>query len=424
MLKTSPLKYCLRGGYLCQAWMEGHVGDEAVHKELGDRMERAATTASSLEAEQDSGSGPRCQDTILGGVDAQTRFETTSKQSNDPPLSRVNTLGSGEDSMKLMELMAHYTKLSELILLETTNDGELKIIASIEDKSRLSLKISTEDTQVETLCVPVTTASATPEVSTAAENLVYIRRSAEKRKDKGKAIMKEDESVQKKIKKQLDKTRNKKFVAEADQLHDIYLSDPEGYKLSHFKGMSYEDIRPIFERVWDQNNAFVPKDSEIEKEVMKKTRFDFPKKNQKSSKKRSREDSDKDNAKKQKLVDDAKKKELRDSIDVVPKDDNLLLIVVHDVLDLHKLVQERYDTTSPEGYDLLLWGDLEDLFEPNEDDEIWKNQQDYKLISWRLFDSCGIHMLLMHTRISIHMMIEKKYPLTQEMLSTIVKYRD
>ncbi|GJU70083.1 hypothetical protein Tco_1256342 [Tanacetum coccineum] len=34
------------------------VGNKAVHKELGDRMERAATTASSLEAEQDSGSGP------------------------------------------------------------------------------------------------------------------------------------------------------------------------------------------------------------------------------------------------------------------------------------------------------------------------------------------------------------------------------
>ncbi|GKF95745.1 hypothetical protein Tco_0288480, partial [Tanacetum coccineum] len=28
------------------------VGDEAVHKELGDRMERASTTASSLEVEQ------------------------------------------------------------------------------------------------------------------------------------------------------------------------------------------------------------------------------------------------------------------------------------------------------------------------------------------------------------------------------------
>ncbi|GKE89524.1 hypothetical protein Tco_1566999 [Tanacetum coccineum] len=80
------------------------VGDEAVHKELGDRMERAATTASSLEAKHDN-SGPRCQDTILGDVDAQTRFETTSKQSNNPPLSRGYTLRSGEDSLKLLELM-------------------------------------------------------------------------------------------------------------------------------------------------------------------------------------------------------------------------------------------------------------------------------------------------------------------------------
>ncbi|GKF07413.1 hypothetical protein Tco_0041637 [Tanacetum coccineum] len=54
---------------------------------------------------------------------------------------------------------------------------------------------------------PVTTVSVTHEVSTAAENLVYIRRSAEKRKDKGKAIMKEDESVQKKTKKQLEQER-------------------------------------------------------------------------------------------------------------------------------------------------------------------------------------------------------------------------
>ncbi|GJW75323.1 putative ribonuclease H-like domain-containing protein, partial [Tanacetum coccineum] len=90
------------------------VTDETIIKEWEDRMERAATTASSLEAEQDSGninrtqsmttlnesfpqgtdssSGPRCQDTILGDAKAQIRFEAASKQSNDPPLSRVNTL--------------------------------------------------------------------------------------------------------------------------------------------------------------------------------------------------------------------------------------------------------------------------------------------------------------------------------------------
>nr|GEW39616.1 ribonuclease H-like domain-containing protein [Tanacetum cinerariifolium] len=49
------------------------VGDEAVHKDLGDRMERDATTASSLEAQPDNGSGHRCQETILGDVEAQTR---------------------------------------------------------------------------------------------------------------------------------------------------------------------------------------------------------------------------------------------------------------------------------------------------------------------------------------------------------------
>ncbi|GJT58733.1 copia protein [Tanacetum coccineum] len=89
-----------------------NVGDEAVHKELGDRMERAATNASSLEAEQDS--------------DAQTRFEAASKQSNDPPLSRVNTYRSGEDSMKLTELMAHCITLSELVRKRIERFYELK----------------------------------------------------------------------------------------------------------------------------------------------------------------------------------------------------------------------------------------------------------------------------------------------------------
>ncbi|GKC50863.1 hypothetical protein Tco_1073608 [Tanacetum coccineum] len=63
MLNASPLKYCLRGGHVKRGWdtkipqSSGppiKVGDEAVHKELGDKMERAATTASSLEAEQDN----------------------------------------------------------------------------------------------------------------------------------------------------------------------------------------------------------------------------------------------------------------------------------------------------------------------------------------------------------------------------------
>ncbi|GKC22726.1 hypothetical protein Tco_1024876, partial [Tanacetum coccineum] len=103
MLNASPLKHVKRGQDTKIPQCSSppiKVGDEVVHKELGDKMERAATTASSLKAKEDS--------------DAQTWFETAFKQSNDPPLLRVNTLGSREDSMKLMELMAHCTKLSEL----------------------------------------------------------------------------------------------------------------------------------------------------------------------------------------------------------------------------------------------------------------------------------------------------------------------
>ncbi|GKG14791.1 hypothetical protein Tco_0354391 [Tanacetum coccineum] len=48
-----------------------------------------------------------------------------------------------------------------------------------------------------------------------------------------------------------------------------------------------------------------------------------------------------------------------------------------DVEELYRLVKERYSVSRPKGYDLMLWGDLHTLFEPDEDDEIWKNQHDH-----------------------------------------------
>ncbi|GKB92416.1 hypothetical protein Tco_0964688 [Tanacetum coccineum] len=103
-----------------------NVTDEAVHKELGDSLVRAATIASSLEVEQDSGNitrtrskatpnessslgttsggGPRCQET-MGDTTARTRFESVSKHSNDSLLVRGNTLRSDEDRLELDELM-------------------------------------------------------------------------------------------------------------------------------------------------------------------------------------------------------------------------------------------------------------------------------------------------------------------------------
>ncbi|GJY62965.1 putative ribonuclease H-like domain-containing protein [Tanacetum coccineum] len=301
-----------------QAWMEGHVGDEVVHKELGDRMERAATTASSFEAEQDSATARTTDDgevEITASIDGQVKTITeaslrrrlkledsdvadeatftsvdvnaggaattdfgleagqgsgtmhkTPIKPHDSPLPRVHTLGSDEGSLQQNELMDLVTKLTDRVeVLDNEMQQTKKVYSSAliklilrvkklektvktnkarrrarivisededaeEDSSKQGRKISEidkdptislvqpeQDMEYEfdvstaegftTTSVPVTTASATPEVSTAAENLVYIRRSAEKRKDKGKVIMKEDESVKKKTENQLEQER-------------------------------------------------------------------------------------------------------------------------------------------------------------------------------------------------------------------------
>ncbi|GKA69382.1 hypothetical protein Tco_0775446 [Tanacetum coccineum] len=53
-----------------------------------------------LSQEISLGDRTRRQDTTLGGVDAQTRPETASKTSRDPPLSEVNTSKRGENNIK------------------------------------------------------------------------------------------------------------------------------------------------------------------------------------------------------------------------------------------------------------------------------------------------------------------------------------
>ncbi|GJX96622.1 hypothetical protein Tco_0352420 [Tanacetum coccineum] len=51
------------------------------------------------------------------------------------------------------------------------------------------------------------------------------------------------------------------------------------------------------------------------------------------------------------------------------------------------------------------------------------NQNEYNLISWSLCDLCGVHILLMQNGIAIHMLTEKKYPLSQEMISEMLNKR-
>ncbi|GKE51900.1 hypothetical protein Tco_1487056 [Tanacetum coccineum] len=210
------------------------------------------------------------------------------------------------------------TSVDTEVLLEEEEPTELVEDQGSAEKSEKRGRVST-----------ASRLDSTVEVSTASE---MGSTAGVKAKDKGKAIMKEDEYVQKKSKKQLEQerlgheeairlqeqideeerqriakdaeiakqlqeeidiARKKEGVAKVDEAHDIDWSDPAviryhtlqnrsrsvaevrknmciylknqgGYKMKHFNGMSYEDIRPIFKRVWDQIHSFVPMDSELE----------------------------------------------------------------------------------------------------------------------------------------------------------------
>ncbi|GJZ28873.1 hypothetical protein Tco_0573520 [Tanacetum coccineum] len=274
-----------------------------------------------------------------------------------------------------------------------------------------------------------------------------------------------------------------KTVAQARRNMIKYLKNQGNYKISDFKGMSYNEIRPIFEKVWDFNQHIEPMDSEHGSEIMKSpekmksaekieeedvaTQKEMKEVSKGSGAKRKKSIPRKRTVKRQKLEEDAEKEELKGFLDIIPREEfaedveslstkypivdwktytlteNFMYYQIfrgdgssknykvlsemledfdrQDVEELYRLVKERYSASRPEGYDLMLWGDLHTLFEPDEEDEIWKNQHEYNVISWSLYDFCGIHILLMQNGIAIHMLTEKKYPLSQEMISKMLK---
>nr|GEU79168.1 hypothetical protein [Tanacetum cinerariifolium] len=235
------------------------VAHEAVYEEMYDSVERTVTTATGFDSEQDrgiisktqftetlnepssigtsSGSKPRRLET-MGDAAAQTRFERVSKFSNDPPLLRFNTLRSGEDRLKLDELMELYTQLqSRVLALETTKTNQAleigglkRMVKKLEKKtnkrthklSRLykigvlddeeviaEKEVSTVDPVttagevVTTVGVKVSDAAATPTISmddsTLAKALATLKsKKPMGSKDKGKAKMIEPEKPLKK----------------------------------------------------------------------------------------------------------------------------------------------------------------------------------------------------------------------------------
>ncbi|GJU54203.1 hypothetical protein Tco_1227917 [Tanacetum coccineum] len=204
-----------------------------------------------------------------------------------------------------------------------------------------------------------------------------------------------------------------------------YLKHMGKYTHNQMKSKSFEEIQKLYEREQKWINDFVP----IEFEVVKDSRKGKAEGSRKKivTRKRTSEKLDDESVKRQKIEDDAEKEELRAYLDIISGDDEAVNVeslatkypIVdwkthalsedkmyyeiirgdrstkfykiftkmlddfdrQDMLDLYRLVKEIFETASPEGYDILLWVDLITVFETSEDDDIWKAQQDYTLIS-------------------------------------------
>ncbi|GJU21746.1 ribonuclease H-like domain-containing protein [Tanacetum coccineum] len=123
-----------------------------------------------------------------------------------------------------------------------------------------------------------------------------------------------------------------KTVAQARRNMVKYLKNQGNYKISDFKRMSYNEIRPIFEKVWDFNQHIEPIEHGSEKmkslEKIEEEDVDTQKEMKEVSKesgaKRKKSlprKSTRSTVKRQKMEEDAEKEDLKGYLDIVPREE-------------------------------------------------------------------------------------------------------
>ncbi|GKB21779.1 putative reverse transcriptase domain-containing protein [Tanacetum coccineum] len=343
------------------------VGDEAVHKELGDIVERAATTAASLDVE--------CQE-AMGSTIAQTRFERV-------PLLRLGLRGDTTAFKELInkDLVAEDPSKQGRSLIEEMDldDGISLVPPHVEVQGRYAQNLETQegfgDGQEVSTVAQVSIAG--PEVTTADAELnttsTFIRKSAAK--DKGKAKMDETESPRKMKQGEQGFTD----VEWDDVLARVAADEDFVQQLQAGEKCSEENLR-----------------MKLVELVIKRKKF-FAQ--QRAGSKRNKPMT---LAQKRIIcqITSRTKKEVRYPIidwEVYSED-----TIRDNLVKLWDLVKERFSTTNPiDDKEKELWVKLKRLFEPDDNDILWKLQRGH----------------------DIFMLVEKEYPLTRGTLGLMMVAR-
>ncbi|GJZ67957.1 hypothetical protein Tco_0631197 [Tanacetum coccineum] len=403
----------------------------------------AATTASSLEAEQDNGN-------II-----KTRSKATPNEAGNP-------LQSGEDSLKLNELMELCINLQQRGLdLETTKTTQANEIASLKrrvkklekkDKSRthklkrlykvgLSARVeSSRDEEylvnndneifdvdalageevfvaeqsgnfVEEVLVVIDAASIIPVSATTiidveitlAQALAELK-SAKPKADK--VVIQEPEHEQVKPIKRLEQMRLDEELAFKLQ------AEEEEERLAREKAqqvkeanIAWDDVQSKIEA--DYQKHFAAKRAE-EKRNIPPTR----------AQQRSIMCTYLKNMEgwKSKYLKNKFFANIQELFDKAMKRVNTFVDYRTELVE-ESLNQSNFKKTEPVKYmDNFLLLNLKTVFEHHVEDNVWKNQQGLvKVLNWKLYDSCGVHYVTMQN-ILFYLLVEKMYPLTNHTL--------
>ncbi|GJU37257.1 putative ribonuclease H-like domain-containing protein [Tanacetum coccineum] len=346
--------------------------------------------------------------------------------------------------------------------------------------------ISTADPEVSAVepRIPTTISIFDDKDITMAQTLIKMKEEKSKEKsssisiriNKGKGILVEEEPVKIKRKDQgIDQIERDEELAH--KLHEEELveiariqENMGGYKHSQLKAKTFEEIQAMYERQKKRIDDFKPMDSDDavkdskkaagedtskKEEVLKEpdsTKIESMNKEDAGervsdvSKKRKGGPRMKRMSKRKKTESDLEEEEdLKTFLKIVLDKEGIIDYEVlekrfpiinweskfhhydrhgaKDLMELHNLVMQRFETITPEGVDLVLYGALRIIFDANTEDELWNNQERWNLKSWNFYENCGVDTLTLEDGTEIHMLAERKYPLTKETLERMMSLK-
>ncbi|GJU88644.1 hypothetical protein Tco_1301067 [Tanacetum coccineum] len=104
----------------------------------------------------------------------------------------------------------------------------------------------------------------------------------------------------------------------------------------------------------------------------------------------------------------------------------LHLVDRKDLFKLYGMVVPYYEEHPLAGNGMILWGDLQVLFESHEGGTgagVWADQQQWVIRSWRLFPFSGVHVLETISGKILYMFADTPYPLSAQLMKKMLKHK-